>query len=121
MTGLKIPAHLQPYIEALGEDLGIEFLLSFGGSYVYLSERPQARSPIVELVGEELAIALARRIDTGGLRVPVGKPFIARHFRAKGWTVNAIARKLHVTDVTVRSWLKQTDGRQLSLALPPVD
>lgn len=115
MTGLKIPAHLQPYIEALGEDLGIEFLLSFGGSYVYLSERPQARSPIVELLGDQQSIALAKRIGTGSLRVPVGKPFIARHFRAKGWTVNAIARKLHVTDVTVRSWTKQSTGHQLSL------
>ncbi len=115
MTGVKVPAHLQPYTEALGEELGIEFLLSFGGSYIYLTERPQARSPVVELVGEELAVALARRIGAGSLRVPVGKPFIARHFRAKGWTVNAIARKLHVTDVTVRSWTKQPDGQQLSL------
>ncbi|MFD1330240.1 hypothetical protein [Mycoplana ramosa] len=115
MTGVKIPAHLQPYIDALGEDLGIEFLLSFGGSYVYLSERPQARSPVVELLGEELSITLARSVGAGSFRVPVGKPFIARHFRAKRWTINAIARKLHVTDVTVRGWLKQADTRQLSL------
>ncbi|SOC41602.1 hypothetical protein SAMN05892877_10922 [Rhizobium subbaraonis] len=111
----KVPAHLQPYIDTLGEELGIEFLLSFGGGYVYLSERPQGRSPVVEQFGEEAAIALAVRIGTGSLRVPVGKPFIARHFRAKRWTVNAIARKLHVTDVTVRAWLKQADDRQLSL------
>ena len=115
MTGVKVPAHLQPYIETLGEELGIEFLLSFGGSYVYLSERPQQRSPISGLIGQEKAVELAQRVGSGSLRIPVGKPFIARHFRAKDWTINAIASKLHVTDVTVRSWLKPTDDRQLSL------
>ncbi len=115
------PAHLSPYFDVLGEDLAVEFLLTFGGSYQYLSERPQARSPIAQMLGHDKAGALARRIGTGGLRIPLGKPFIARLFRAKDWTVNDIARHLHVSDVTVREWLKATpkakraDDRQLKL------
>lgn len=112
---VRVPAQLAPYIEVLGLDLGIEFLLKFGGSYVHLSENPQGRSEVAVLVGQELTTALARRIGSGSFRVHTGKPFIARHFRAKGWTTNAIARHLHVSDVTVRSWLKPPDDRQLSL------
>lgn len=115
MTSPKVPAHIAPYIDILGVEVGIEFLLKFGGSYAYLSERPQDRSPIAELVGMDKAIALAKRVGTGSLRIPLGKPFIAGHLRSIGWTVNAIARRLHVSDVTVRSWLKQPDDRQMRL------
>ncbi|OJF91716.1 hypothetical protein AX761_21945 [Rhizobium sp. 58] len=115
MTLLRVPAQLQPYIDVLGEDLGIRFLLAFGGSYIYLSERPQARSEVVYLVGLENAVALARRIGSGSMRVHSGKPFIARYFKDKGRTVNSIARELHTTDVTVRGWLKPPDDRQMKL------
>lgn len=117
----RVPAQLEPYIDVLGLDLGIEFLLKFGGSYVHLSANPQGRSEVEALVGQELTAALARRVGSGSVRVHTGKPFIAQHFRAMGWTTNAIARHLHVTDVTVRTWLKPRgkrkppDKRQLEL------
>lgn len=112
---IRVPAQLAPYIDVLGLDLGIEFLLKFGGSYIHLSEKPQGRSDVTILIGPEKTIALAKRVGSGSLRVHTGKPFIARHFQAKGWTTNAIARHLHVTDVTVRGWLKPPDDRQLRL------
>ena len=111
----KVPAHIQPYIDTLGEDLGIRFLLAFGGSYAYLSERPQERSPVTQLIGAEAHMRLAARIGSGSLRIPLAKPFIARSLKDKGWTVNAIARQLHASDVAVRGWLKDRDDRQLSL------
>lgn len=117
MTIPKIPAHIEPFMSVLGIEDGIDFLLQFGGSYVYLSERPQDRSPVAELVGPERAAALARRIGPGSLRVPLGKPFIAAYLRAKNSSVNAIARRLHVSDVTVRGWLNRADDRQLKLLL----
>lgn len=117
MTAPKIPAHIEPYMTVLGIEGGIDFLLQFGGGYVYLSERPQDRSPVVELVGAEKAAALAKRIGTGGLRVPLGKPFIAAYLRANNWSINAIARRLHVTDVTVRKWLSDAEDRQFKLSL----
>ena len=111
----KIPAHIQPYIDTLGEELGIRFLLAFGGSYAYLSERPQDRSPVTQLIGADAHMRLAARVGSGSLRIPLAKPFIARSFKDKGWTVNAIARHLHASDVAVRGWLKDRDDRQLSL------
>ena len=113
---IKVPAHLQPYIDVLGEELGIHFLLAFGGGYAYLSENPQARSPVALLVGRDKAVALAKSIGSGSLRIPIGKPFIAQYFRSKGWTINAIAQKLHAQDTTVRGWVKPPpDDRQLKL------
>lgn len=112
---IKVPAHIQPYIETLGEELGIKFLLAFGGSYAYFSDRPQERSPVTQLVGAEAHAKLASRLGAGSIRVPLAKPFIARSFKAKGWTVNAIARELHSSDVSIRRWLKDDNDRQLSL------
>lgn len=113
---IRVPAHIVPYIETLGEDVGIQFLLEFGGSYQYLSERPQERSPIVQFVGLEQTRKLAVRLGLpGSLRIPLAKPFIARHLKAQGATVNDIARRLHVSDVTIRGWLKEGDNRQLRL------
>ncbi len=105
----------------LGEEQAIAFLLEFGGSYQYLSERPQARSPIAQMLGADKTAALAKHIGSGSLRLPLGKPFIAKLLRERGYTVNDTARKLHVADTTVREWLKQVpkparkDERQLKL------
>jgi len=62
---------------------------------------------VAQKFGNEAAIAVAEAVDTGSLRMPTGKPFIAAHFRSKNYTINQIARELHVT---VRGWLKSRDG-----------
>jgi hypothetical protein len=112
----KVPAHLEPYVEVLGPAKAIEFLLAFGGAPIYLADRPQARSKVAELIGVAKAKALAGRIGAGHVRVPNGKPWIARQLRADGEGVFDIARRLHVTDATVRNFLKAGfDDRQPSL------
>lgn len=111
MSEFKVTAQVQPYVDALGLDLAVEFILQFGGSYTYVSESPQERSEVVMLVGRENTIRLAKRVGAGSLRVHNAKPWLAAYFRyKKGWTVNATARKLHVSDVAIRRWLgpKQT-------------
>ena len=115
MTDLKVPAHLQPYVNSLGLEKAVAFLLAFGGSYIYLSENPPDRSPVALQVGAAEAALLARTIGTGSIRVPTGKPFLAAVFRSKRYTVNQIARELHVTDVTVRNWFKDPDSKQMDL------
>lgn len=113
---IRVPAHIQPYVTAIGIDKTVQFLLAFGGSYAYLSEKPQDRSPVAQQIGRDATVALARHIGAGGFRVPTGKPFIAAHFKYnKGMTINEIARQLHVTDVTVRKWLAEGEARQLDL------
>lgn len=112
---IKVPAHIQPFYDVLGPTLCIEFLLAFGGTPVYLSENPQERSPVLQLVGRDKTIALAKRIYVGSVAVPTGKPFIAEHFRYKGLSNTAIARRLHVTETTVRNWLGRHETAQLDL------
>ncbi|MEO1987577.1 MAG: hypothetical protein ABGX47_13190 [Martelella sp.] len=113
--GDPIPANLEPYVEVLGQDLAIDFFLSFGGAPVYLSVRPQAGSDLSQVIGQEKVKALAETLGVGHLyRVPINRRWLARAMKAKGYSVLAIARALHVSDVTVRSYLKDEDKRQLS-------
>ncbi|TBB88274.1 hypothetical protein ELH41_16215 [Rhizobium ruizarguesonis] len=112
----KIPAHLEPYVLALGEDKAIEFFLRFGGAQIYLSENPQPSSEAAQVIGIEGVRALARALRSGHiLRVPLAKEWTANRLKAKGWKVQAIARELRATDVTVRKWLKAREDRQLTL------
>jgi hypothetical protein len=103
----KPTAQVEPYVEVLGVDGAIEFLLAFGGAEISLSTAPTAQSKVLQLVGRKRAIKLAQ---TGGLprRVPTARQWLVAALYAKGLPKAEIARKLHVTDVTVRKWLLQT-------------
>jgi hypothetical protein len=115
-TEIRVPAHIQPYVTAIGIEKTVRFLLAFGGSYAYLSERPQDRSPVAQEIGRDAAIALAKQIGAGPISVPTGKPFIACHLKyIEGLSTNEIARRLHATHVTVRKWLSNGESRQLDL------
>lgn len=116
MKEFKITAQVQPYVDALGLDMAVEFILAFGGSYVYLSTNPQDRSEVAQMLGREAAVAVARRVGAGSRRIHNAKPWLASYFRyMKGMTVNDTARLLHVSDVTVRKWLGPIDQQQLDL------
>lgn len=109
------PSNLAAYVEILGEDLAIEFFLQFGGAPVYLAENPKSRSAVATLVGHSNASALAERLGAGHLRVPIDKRWLAQRLHARGEAVVAIARRLHVADVSVRRYLKAEDSAQLTL------
>ena len=47
----RVPAQVAPYVEVLGVDGAIEFLLAFGGSEIYLTTDPKSRSRVVEVLG----------------------------------------------------------------------
>lgn len=113
---VRPPAQIASFAEVLGNDLTVEFLLAFGGSAIHLSERPQDGSLLTDVLTVEQISALAKATGGGFMRVPTSKPFICAHLRAKGMSVNAIARKLHVTTPTVRAMLlREVDRLQLSL------
>lgn len=115
MKEFRITAQVEPYVDALGLEGAVKFLLGFGGTEVYLSTNPQERSQIVQALGMEAAIALGKRLGSGPCRVHTAKPFLAAYFRyKKEYTVVQIARELHVTDVTVRNWLGPVKTPQLS-------
>ncbi|TCP88934.1 hypothetical protein C8J31_102103 [Rhizobium sp. PP-CC-2G-626] len=109
----QLPSNILPFVEVLGKDLAIEFLLSFGGSAVFFSERPKD-SEMCQLIGIDATTALAHRIGLGPYRIPLAKQWIARQLRAEGLSKSKIARRLRVSDVTVRNYLHE-DPAQLPL------
>lgn len=120
MTELRTPAHIAGYVDVLGTDDAVEFLLTFGGAELYLAETPTERSQVVQVIGMERATALAKVASDRDMprRVPTAKPWLAAVLWQKGLPVAKIARRLHVSDVTVRSYLKRlkpSDDRQLPL------
>ena len=123
VAALRVPAHIRPYVDVLGVDGAVEFLLTFGGGYTYFSTAPDAGSPVAKAIGVDRAAALAEAVAgtigrAGSTRVPTAKPFIARLLKQQGHGVSAIARRLHMSDVTVRKWLTE-EAAQLSLPLDP--
>lgn len=99
------PAQVQPYVEVLGVDLTVEFLLTFGGGTVCISKSPRQNSELARLIGVEKVKELASRDHMLQARVPLAKRWTAKVLFAKGESINKIARRLHVTDVTVRDYL----------------
>lgn len=117
----RAPAHVAPYVDALGPETAIRFLLEFGGAELYIAASPKGRSRMVAVIGVEGAAALAAIAHRLPKRVPTAKPWIAQCLRADGLAVAAIARQLHTSDVSVRKWLKRVptgtfeDSRQMRL------
>lgn len=103
-------AQVAPYVEALGVDLAVEFLLSFGGAEIYLAVSPKSRSRVAQMVGHDNAEALAAKSDRMQRRVPLANQWIAKVLKSRGLSNADIARRMRTTDVTVRSWLKQPDA-----------
>lgn len=122
MTHPLPPANLEPFVTALGVEDAVRFLLAFGGAELVYFRSPR-QSKLVEVMGREAAIALAEADARHGLprRVPLGKVWLAQVLRSRGLSVADIARRMHASDVSVRSWLKRqprqkpVDPRQPSL------
>ncbi|WP_333822841.1 hypothetical protein [Pinisolibacter sp.] len=103
---VRAPAHVAPYVEALGEARAVAFLIAFGGAPAYLAERPGRENRIVPVIGADGLAALVAEFGPRIDRVPVAKPWIAAVWSDQGLAVIEIARRLHTTDKTVRGWLK---------------
>lgn len=102
---MNAPAHLQIFVEALGEEKAVEFLLAFGGARLHIPVKPTPRSELVTVLGEEAATALAKRRDSIPAEIPTGKKWIAQRLHAAGLSQMKIARRLHVTRATVHRYI----------------
>lgn len=103
----RVPAQVEPYVDVLGIDLTIEFLLTFGGAVLSISRDPKGRGQLEALVGYAKAKELGERLHILQKRVPLAKRWTARVLHAKGCSISEIARRLHTTDVSVSGWLRQ--------------
>jgi hypothetical protein len=101
----KPPAEVETYVDILGVDLTIEFLLRFGGAEMYIPKSPKTRSRVAVLVGREKTAELARSDHLLPRRVPLMTPWLAACLHVQGWPVAELARRLRITDVTVRTYL----------------
>lgn len=110
------PAHIEPFIRVLGVEEGIRFLLRFGGAELYLTQTPNGRSALAQEFGLENAKLLAEVAEQLPRRIPIGKEWIANVWSEQGLSDADIARRLHVTDVTIRSWRRKAPFRGIRKA-----
>lgn len=124
MTIPRPPAHVAPFVDALGAETAARFLMHFGGAEMHIPREPKGGSEMAEVLGMAAARALAELGQRTVLprRIPTAKPWLARYLKSVGGLSHAeIARRLHVTDVTVRRYLAghddetPTDDSQLTL------
>ncbi|MGV8987632.1 MAG: helix-turn-helix domain-containing protein [Cypionkella sp.] len=105
MTVPRPPAHVAPYVEALGAATAVQFFLHFGGAELYIPRNPKGGSELADVLGMPAALALSALAERTMLprRVPIPKAWLARYLKVTAGLSHAeIARKLHWTDVSVR-------------------
>lgn len=110
-TGVARPmprptAQVEPYVKALGAELAVTFLLHYGGAELYIRSRPNAETEYAQVIGLDGARALAEHADKMQRRVPLAKGWLIAMLDWQAYTVPEIARKLRVSDVSVRKALK---------------
>ncbi|MFP3383612.1 hypothetical protein [Tritonibacter sp. SIMBA_163] len=72
----KPTAQVQPYFDALGSELTVQFLLQFGGSELFIPQNPKGRSRVEKLVGTDNVRALANVAHLLQRRVPLANAWI---------------------------------------------
>lgn len=108
-------AQIEAFVQVLGEDLAAAFLLRFGGAELILSENPREDGTLAALVGLDKARALGQLLRAPR-RIPLAKPWLTGYLRSRGYPLAEIARTLHVSDVSIRRWIKQAEERAERLA-----
>lgn len=104
-------AQVQPYVDALGIETAIEFLINFGGAELSISKNPIQSSMLAQAIGLENAKKLHAYSHMMQARVPLATCWLAQCIYAQGRTQAAIARRLRVSDVTIRQYVKKTNSR----------
>jgi Homeodomain-like domain len=93
------PSMLQNLIDLIGHDGATALIAAFGGTRVYIPQAPEPADTLSEVIGHLPACALAQIFGGDRLEVPNPPPRRMRilELRAKGLTINAIARTLGCT------------------------
>lgn len=99
------PAHLAPYVDVLGPQLALKFLIEFAGARLYFPQDPKGKSAAERMIGRDLLEALGRRLGESLPRVPVARTWMIHALKAEGRSNNEICRTIKVSDETVRKAL----------------
>lgn len=114
----KPNVQVAPFVRAFGEDVAAEFLLRFGGSVVTIAVGGKTRSGsgyIESFVGAEAYERLIEISKDEGFpdRIPLANRWLATYFACRGLNNSEIARRLRVTDNTVRKLVRAGRERML--------
>lgn len=117
-NGRRIPANVRPYVEALGVDDAVRFLLKFGGSEIYLpSGEPCKRngedSMAVRLIGAEKVMALSEQLGGGYFKVPLANRWIGETLYMNGRKCAEIARMVRADVSTVSRWINARPAKNV--------
>jgi hypothetical protein len=125
---IQTPVQIAPFVDVLGIDGAIEFLLEFGGAELKFARNPRETSQLSQLVGIDNARALGVAAARLPRRIPLAKRWLAMQLKSQGLSIAEIARKLRVQDKTASAFLKgkgygptveerqqRSDDRQLPL------
>lgn len=116
MSDVPVPAHLAVFVEALGEDGAIDFLLTFGGGELSIGADPRPTNPIARHMGVDAARALAAVSHRIPREIPLGRRWLVKVLTSRGLSQSEIARKLRMAVRTVRRHQNdEHDPNQLSL------
>ena len=112
----KIPANIQPFVDALGVDHAYRVILWMGGSDVYLpAKRPTDNSKLSRIVGADKVMALSRRLGldgTGGyIKIPVARRWLALVLNDGGVGRATIARVVRADVASVRKWINGAEDQ----------
>lgn len=102
-----VPEDVMEFVEVIGLDLTAKLLISFGGTVPTPPvTRTTGRNKLVRVLGEEAALAFGNRFGRMG-RLPLANVFLARYLRGRGDSINEIACKLRIPDVTIFKYLRR--------------
>jgi len=73
----KPTAQVEAYVEAMGPDLAVTFLLAFGGAEMAIPDSPNGRSAHEAVIGPEAAERLSDVAHRLQKRVPLAKNWLA--------------------------------------------
>lgn len=105
----KVPAQVQPYVDALGVEMTLLLFEKFSGTSIYIPRRPSERNALAAVIGEENIAKLTTIGSSSHFEVPMVKRWRALCYHEKGLNGTQIARKLGVTRRMVHYYLKGAD------------
>lgn len=115
MTQVKIPAHVAPYVDALGIDDALKLILNMGGCDIYIPAKSTDKSMSAELIGAAAVEKLAATLGPGYFKIPLARKWAGQTLRAQGKGTAEIARTVRADVATVRRWLNVPDPRQIDM------
>lgn len=105
--------------EVIGEEAAQKLARDFGGTRLYIPREPGSAHPLVHSIGVELAARLCHVAAGEIIELPILKSRGERmrerraivRLRGEGWTVSAIARRLHCSERHVHRTLASLRAR----------